>query len=165
MIRYGSEEELEKTLIDFINKNKDSEESIRVIRRLFYGIRFEPRKRVKKAFLKAVAKTGIWDKDVLDVIFAIARDDPEPEVRDLAEKAAIEGLKTVDNKHKRDLFIFLLKAVDRRLIYLSPIDVIKTVGVDYARKILEDESLSVSLKELIIFALENIKESNVKGKE
>jgi len=158
MIRYGSEEELERALIDFINKNKDNEESMRAVRRLFYGVRFEPRRRVKKAFLRAIAKTGIWDEEILDTIFSIARDDPEPEVKELAEKAALEALKKVEDKHKRDAFIFLLKAIDRRLIYLSPIDLIKIVGVNYARKVLDDEALQANLKELINFALENLNE-------
>ncbi len=157
LIRYGSEDELEKALIDFINKYwGKSEDSVRAIRRLFYGIRFEPRRRVKKAFLRAIAETGIWDKEILDAVFSIARDDPEPEVKELAEKAALEALKKVDNKNKKEALIFLLRAIDRRLIYLSPMDIIKVVGANYARELLNDESLSYNIKDLINFALKNI---------
>lgn len=154
LIRYGHEEELKNALVEFINQNKSSEEGIRIIRRLFLGLRLEPRMRVKKIFLTAVAETAIWDPEVLDTVFLIARDDPEPELRELAEKVALKVLETADKKVKKDVFIFLLKAIDRRLIYISPTDLVRIGGLDLAREIMNDERIGKNLKDLLQYGIE-----------
>jgi len=159
LIRYGTEDELRNALVSFIERNRGSEEGMRTIRRIFLGLRLEPRLKIKKVFLMAVAETALWDPEILDTVFLIARDDPEPELRSLAEQVALRVLKNSDEKNKKEVFMFILRAIDRRLVYLSPIDLVKIVGESFVRKLLEEEAIPRNLRELIEFGLSEVEKS------
>ena len=159
LLQYGSENEIEQALVEFIRETKDSkdEDRLRLLRRFFLGLLTEPKAKIKILALKALAKVGLWDNEILETVYELAKNDSRIDVREAAEKALLELLSNVEDR--KSALKAVIKAIDKRKIRISPADVVEAVGIEVAKDLHDsDENLNPSEKDLLDFAIKYVQE-------
>ncbi len=158
LLQYGSDNEIEQALIEFIKEVKENrnEERLRILRRFFLGLLTEPKARIKILALRALAKVGLWDNEILETVYELAKNDSRIDVREAAEKALLELLSNVEDR--KSALRAVIKAIDKRKIRISPADVVEAVGIDVAKDLHDNEDLNPSEKDLLDFAIKFVQE-------
>ncbi|MHA1616952.1 MAG: hypothetical protein ACTSX9_06595 [Candidatus Njordarchaeales archaeon] len=156
-LRYGDVESIREAIIRLMKQALAAEDDVekRKIRRIFIGLPYENRSKVKIAALQALKEVGYWDSEIFDSIFILTKNDPDYEIRKLAEETILEVLKKTNDK--KGSLLQVLKAIYNRETVISPLDAIKACGISVANELLEDENVPNNVKELIEFCLNELK--------
>ena len=157
ILRYSDAESIKQSIIRILRQSLESEDEIekRRIRRIYVPLPYEIRSKIKIAALQALKEIGYWDPEIFDSIFLLAKNDPDYEIRRLAEETIIAVLRKTN--HKKESLLQVLNAINKREILISPIDAVKASGIEAAEELLKDKNVSKDVKELIKFCLEAIK--------
>jgi len=158
-IRYGDEDEAYEALCYVFEKilnefEDDPSEGFKKIKAISLRLLETPRAKIKKAVFRALAKIGFYDKELFEKAYEILLRDPDFEVRKKVEESIIEILKRTQKK--KEALKDIIKAITEKGIRLSPVDVVKAVGIDVAKSLMNE--LENEEKNIIEFA---IKESSM----
>lgn len=156
-LRYGDVKRIKESIKRVLLHSIETEDEIekRKARRIYVSLPYESRSKLKIAALQALKEVGYWDPEIFDSVFSLAKNDPDFEVKKLAEETILSVLEKT--KHKKESLMQVLRAINKREILISPVDAVKASGEETAKKLLEDETLSKDMRDLIKFCLDTIK--------
>ncbi len=156
-VRYADEEEAQKILEEYISTERES--SAEKVKNAIITLLKSPERKVRRATLNALRSTKFAEKDVVLSCAVMTKEDPEKSVRDLASEVVLDLLKIEDEALKKDLVRGIVKLISKGKAMIDVTDVVKSIGVEFAKSMLEDPELDSETKEYIQFAIEYLEKS------
>lgn len=114
----------------------------------------EGNRKDKRGVLKALKKTGFWQKALFNQVLKMTKEERNKSIKDLSEETVIGILKLCDQKEKA--LTQALKSMSLGGAVFPTIEAIKATGTDVARKMFNDTSTPNSVREIIEFAFDQM---------
>jgi len=151
-VRYASEDEARGILEGYIKA--ESEGNFEKVKNMLISFLKSPERKVRRAALGALRTTKFVDRDIITTCAIMTKEDPEKSVRDLAAEVTLELLNVEDEGLKKDLTKSIIKLISKGKAMVDVTDIVKSIGIDFARSIVEDPEVDSQTKEYIQFAIE-----------
>ena len=151
-IRYAKEDEAQQILEEYISTERES--NFEKVKNIVTTLLKSPERKVRRATLNAIKNTDFIDKDVVTLCTMMTKEDPEKSVRDLATEVVLKLIGTSSDEQKKELLRSIVKLVSKGKAMLDITDVVKSIGIDFAKTLMEDPELDQETKEYLKFAIE-----------
>jgi len=156
-VRYAEEGEAQKILEEYISTEKD--ENFDKVKNVVVTLLKSPERKVRRATLNALKSTEFVDKDIMIVCATMTKEDPEKSVRDLALEVVLKLVGVGDNNQKKELTRSIIKLVSKGKAMVDVTDLVQSIGVDFAKELIEDPEVDNETKEYLQFAIEYLEKS------
>jgi len=151
-IRYAKEDEAQQILEEYISTERES--NFEKVKNIVTTLLKSPERKVRRATLNAIKNTDFIDKDVVTLCTMMTKEDPEKSVRDLATEVVLKLIGASSDEQKKELLRSIVKLVSKGKAMLDITDVVKSIGIDFAKTLMEDPELDQETKEYLKFAIE-----------
>lgn len=151
-IRYAKEDEAQQILEEYISTERES--NFEKVKNIVTTLLKSPERKVRRATLNAIKNTDFIDKDIITLCTMMTKEDPEKSVRDLATEVVLKLIGAGSDEQKKELLRSIVKLVSKGKAMLDITDVVKSIGIDFAKTLMEDPELDQETKEYLKFAIE-----------
>lgn len=156
-IRYAEESEAMEILEKYINTEKEANAD--KVKATIITLLKSPERKVRRATLNALKSTRFVDRDIITTCAMMTKQDPEKSVRDLASEAVLDMLKVDDDDLKKELVRNVIKLIAKGKAMVDVTEIVNSIGVEFAKNMIEDPQVDSETKEYIKFAVEYIEKS------
>ncbi len=156
-IRYAEESEAMEILEKYINTEKEANTD--KVKATIITLLKSPERKVRRATLNALKSTRFVDRDIITTCAMMTKQDPEKSVRDLASEAVLDMLKVDDDDLKKELVRNVIKLIAKGKAMVDVTEIVNSIGVEFAKSMIEDPQVDSETKEYIKFAVEYIEKS------
>jgi len=156
-IRYAGEEEAQNILEDYIRTEREG--NFEKVKNIVITLLKSPERKVRRATLNALRSTKLVDKDIATTCAIMTKEDPEKSVRDLASEVILELIKVEDENLKKELIRSIIKLVSKGKAMVDVTDIVNSVGIEFAKGMLEDPEVDSETKDYLRFAIEYLEKS------